>query len=345
MNNPTQDIAQLGDAPILVTGGTGFTGSHLLRTLVAAGCRVRAIVRPKSDRTHLQELPIEWHEGDVFDDEVVRPAMRDVRYCFHMAAIYRQANVTREMYHKVHLHGTQTVALAARDTPGFKRLVHVSTIGVHGHIRNPPANEQAPFDPDDDYQETKALAETWLREYTAKNLLAHTIIRPCAIYGPGDERLLKVFRMAVRTYCPILGRRPCLYHLIHVEDLVRMLIRAAVHPAALNETFIAGNPESLPLDRMIHIIADTLQHPVRIIRLPVWPFFLAAIGCEAVCRPLRIDPPLYRRRVAFYTKDRSFDTRKLRERLAIEPQWSNEAGLADTALWYVRKGWLNLEAP
>ena len=339
------DLTQLAGAPILVTGGTGFTGSHLLRKLADAGLEVRAIVRPSSNRDHIKDLKVDWIEGDVFDDEVVRPAMKGVQYCFHMAAIYRQANVTREMYHKVHLHGTQTVARAARDTPGFKRLIHVSTIGVHGHIKHPPADEQAPFDPDDDYQDTNARAENWLRDYAAKNRLAHTIIRPCAIYGPGDERLLKVFRMATRRYCPILGHRPCLYHLIHVDDLVRILLRAAVHPDAVNETFIAGNPKALPLDKMIHIIADALNNPVRIIRLPAWPFFLAALLCEGVCRPLGIDPPLYRRRVAFYTKDRSFDTNKLRAVLGYETQLTNEDGLRQTAQWYAEQGLLQKEAP
>ncbi len=338
-----KDLEKLSGAPVMVTGGTGFTGSRLLRILSEAGLTVRAIVRPSSNREHLSDINVEWHEGNVFDDEVVQPAMKGVQYVFHMAAIYRQANVTREMYHKVHVHGTQTVARAARSVPGFKRMVHVSTIGVHGHIKHPPADENAPFNPDDDYQETKAKAETWLHDYAAKNQLPHTIIRPCAIYGPGDERLLKIFRMATRKTCPILGRRPCLYHLIHVDDLVRILIRSATHPEALNETFIAGNPESLPLNRMIHIIADALNHPVRIIRLPAWPFFIAAVMCEGICLPLGIDPPLYRRRVAFYTKDRSFNTQKLRSSLEYEPILSNEEGLSKTAQWYSDRGMLQRE--
>lgn len=329
--------------PVLVTGATGFTGSRLIRKLVEQGLDVRALARESSNTDALNGLPVTWFRGDVFDEEAVRPAMDGVQYVFHLAAVYRQTNVSKPFYHKVHVNGTQVVARLAREVPGFKRFVHVSTIGVHGHIRNPPADENYRFEPDDLYQQTKADAEKWFHDYAIRNGLPYVIVRPCAIYGPGDTRLLKIFKMAARKVCPILGRRPCHYHLIHVDDLTEILIRAAVHPRAQGEVFIAGNPQSLPLDRIIHIIAQSLDHPVRIIRLPAWPFVIAAYLCEGLCRPFGIEPPIHRRRVAFYTKDRSFDTRKLREQLAYRVRYSNEEGLARTARWYVDNGYIAVE--
>jgi len=85
---------------------------------------------------------------------------------------------------------------------------------------------------------------------------------------------------------------------------------------------------------------DEVGHPFRVVRLSAWPVFLAADLCEAVCRPLRISPPLYRRRVAFFTKDRSFDTRKVRQTLGYEYLHAAGQGLRETARWYVREGWL-----
>jgi len=115
---------------------------------------------------------------------------------------------------------------------------------------------------------------------------------------------------------------------------------AATHPAAGNQVFICGNPQSTCLEEMCRIIAGALGRKTRPLRLPVWPFFAAGALCEMICRPLRIEPPIYRRRVAFYTKDRSFDTSKLSSRLGYRFLFSNEEGLKTTALWYRDNGWL-----
>ncbi len=338
MNVDFQPLAP--GAKVLVTGATGFTGRVLTRQLAEAGADIRAIARASSDLTPLADLPIRWFRGDVFDPEVIRAAMPGVEYIFHVAALYREARHNDEQYWKVHVRSTRELAQAAAGRPGFRRFVHVSTIGVHGHIEHPPADENCPFHPGDIYQRTKAEAETWLREFAPGAGLPYTVIRPAAIYGPGDDRLFKVFRMAARGWFPLLGRGRCLYHLIHVEDLAAALRRAATHPAAPGEAFICGNPEPIRLEDMGRQIAAVLGRKLHVLRLPVGPVFFAADLCEAICRPLRIEPPIYRRRVAFYTKDRAFDTRKIREVLGMEYRYTMEAGLRQTTEWYVNAGWL-----
>lgn len=325
---------------VLVTGATGFTGSVLVRKLCEAGAQVRAIARPSSRIESLQGLPVEWVRGDVFDPGTVARAVPGCTHVFHVAAAYREAGLSDETYRQVHVVSTQLLAEAAAREPGFQRFVHVSTVGVHGHIEHPPADETHPFAPGDIYQRTKAEAELWLRDFAGARGLPFTIIRPAAIYGPGDRRLLKVFRMAAKPVFILLGRGRCLYHLIHVEDLADAMIVAAVHPAAAGEAFICGNPEPVTLEQMGRVIAGALGRRTRVVRLPAWPFFLAADVCEALCRPLRLSPPIYRRRVAFFTKDRAFNTRKLRDCLGFTPARSNEAGLIETARWYKEHGWL-----
>ncbi|OVE73833.1 oxidoreductase [bacterium B17] len=325
---------------VLVTGATGFTGSVLTRKLVERGIKVRAIARESSDLSMLSDLDIEWFRGDVFDPEVVGKAVKGVSYIFHVAAAYRDPGITDKDYYNVHVVSTRELATAAVENPGFKRFVHVSTVGVHGHIENPPADEKAPFKPGDIYQETKAEAELWMHQFAGEHRLEYTVIRPAAIYGPGDRRLLKVFRMAIKPFFILLGKQKCHYHLIHVEDLTEAMILAAVHPDAKSEVFICGNPESVPLEEMGKMIADGIGKKHTLIRLPVWPFFLAGDICEAVCRPFGLKPPIYRRRVAFFTKNRSFDTRKLRDKLGYECKYSNSEGLKLTAEWYKKHGWL-----
>ncbi len=326
--------------PVLVTGATGFTGAVLTRKLAGAGLQVRAIARPSSNLEQLRDVPVQWFRGDVFDPAVVDAAARGVAYIFHVAAAFREARHADEMYARVHVASTQLLAQAALKNPGFQRFIHVSTVGVLGHIAHPPADETTPMNPGDIYQRTKAEAETWLTGFARARGLPFTVIRPAAIYGPGDTRLLKFFRMAARPWMIMLGRSRGLYHLIHVDDLTNVIILAATHPAALGEVFICGNPESITLENMARIVARTLGRRLRVIRLPAWPFFLAADVCEAVCRRLGIEPPIHRRRLAFFTKDRSFNTVKLRERLGYRPLHPDADGLAETARWYCRQGWL-----
>ena len=337
----TENLCQIPSGTVvLVTGATGFTGSNLVRKLCAAGLKVRAIARASSNLEPLKGLDIEWIRGDVYDPQVIAQAAKGVEYIFHLAAAYREANVPDERYGQVHVDSTKLLAQEALKNPNFKRFIHTSTIGVHGHIDNPPADENYRFSPGDLYQITKAEAELWFRDFASKNNLPFVIIRPAAIYGPGDKRLLKVFRMASKPFFPLLGYGKCLYHLIHVDDLTNAIILAATSPAALGETFIVGNAEAIPLTPMGPVIAKTLGSSCKVIRFPALPFFWLGALCEAICKPFGIEPPIYRRRVAFFTKDRAFNTAKLRNKLGFNYKYSNENGLTETTNWYVKNGWL-----
>ncbi len=326
---------------VLVTGATGYTGQVLTRKLVEQGCAVSAIARRSSNRSQLADLAIRWFEGDVFDPRVVEQATVGVEYIFHVAAAYREAKITDETYRLVHVESTKLLAEAVVRSDSFKRFVHVSTVGVHGHIDEPPADEGYRFAPGDIYQKTKAEAELWIRECARERGLPLAVVRPAAIYGPGDRRLLKLFKMSSKRIFPLFGKGASLYHLIHVDDLTDIFITASLHPQALGEVFIAGNPEPSRLQDIAQIIADELGNTrLRFVRFPAWPLFLAADLCELVCKPLGIEPPLYRRRVAFFTKDRAFDTRKLRDMLGYTFSHSVDQGLRATAAWYRREGWL-----
>lgn len=326
---------------VVVTGGTGYTGRVLVRKLVKLGCDVRVVARSSSIKGDLESLPIQWFEGDVFDDAVLKKAVSGAEYVFHVAAAFREAKISDETYYNVHVESTQRLAAAALAEPSFRRFVHVSTVGVHGHIDEPPANEEYRFAPGDIYQETKAEAELWIREYAQTHGLPLTVIRPAAIYGPADRRLLKLFKMSIRAVFPLFGKSEGYYHLIHVDDLTDIFITAALHKNAVGEVFIAGNPEPTRLKDIAQIIAAALNFRSPLfLRLPVWPLFVLASLCEIVCKPFGIEPPLYRRRVAFFTKDRAFDTSKVQARLGYRYTYSAKEGLEATARWYREKEWL-----
>lgn len=326
---------------VLVTGGTGFTGVHLVRRLCEMGARVRVLARASSNRSQLADLDIDWIEGDVFDPEVIASALPGATYIFHVAAAYREAKISDDVYWNVHVKSTQLLAEQAANRNALKRFVHISTIGVHGHIEEPPADENYRFAPGDEYQNTKVEAELWIRDFAPKHGLPLTVIRPAGIYGPGDRRLLKVFKMARLPVVPILGMRSkALYHLIHVSDLVEFMILAATLDKTLGEVYICGNAEHISFIDMVGIVSGKLGRKPRFVRLPVTPFFVLGDICEAVCKPLGIEPPIYRRRVAFYTKDRAFDTTKMRDHSAYAYRYDNRAGIEALTDWYRKEGWL-----
>src|SRR5690606_32092944 len=134
-----------GDDLVLVTGATGFTGRVLVRQLRARGCRVRGIARVSSSLAGLEDLEVEWVRGEVYDPATIAAAADGVDYIFHLAAAYREAKVADDVYEKVHVVSTQLLAEAVVDNAAFKRFVHVSTVGVLGHIENPLADETAPY--------------------------------------------------------------------------------------------------------------------------------------------------------------------------------------------------------
>ena len=326
---------------VLVTGGTGFTGVHLVKALCNTGATVRVIARASSNRSELEDLPIEWFTGDVFDEQTIERAIQDATYIFHVAAAYREAKISDEVYWNVHVKSTQLLAKHALKLNKLKRFIHTSTIGVHGHIEEPPADENYRFAPGDEYQNTKVEAEEWIKKFAKETQLPLTVVRPAGIYGPGDRRLLKVFKMAKLPIVPILGMNTKnLYHLIHVEDLVAFMVHAAQQQSTLGEIYICGNDTHISFKDMVTVIAECLGKKATFLRLPVTPFFILGDICEAVCKPLNIEPPIYRRRVAFFTKDRSFNTKKMRDHAGFSCQYSNRDGIRLLCDWYQQQGWL-----
>lgn len=326
---------------VLVTGATGFTGSVLTRRLCEQGCVVKAIARPSSNRKPLSDLPIQWIIGDVFDQATIDLGVESVDYIFHVAAAYRDASISDDMYTKVHVDSTKgLVAAAHRVAPNLTRFVHFSTVGVHGHIENPPADESAPFSPGDIYQETKLEAERWILNEAASSGLPLTVIRPAAILGPSDDRLLKLFKLSTLPVVPIIGRTKGQYHLIHVEDLVSFALAAASSPEALGEIFICGNERPTSIREIISIVAKEMGKECRLIVVPAAPVFALARICELICKPFGVQPPLYPRRVAFFTKDRAFDTRKMLSVPGFSMKYDNESGLIETYRGYRNAGLL-----
>jgi nucleoside-diphosphate-sugar epimerase len=332
---------------VLVTGATGFTGGHLARWLAARGDHVRVLIRPRlgSDpgrsvtRFGVDATRVDIISGDLTDAEAVTRATDGVEVVYHIAAIYREAGLREEQYRAVNATAVGNIIKAAK-AGGAKRVVHCSTVGVHGDVEHPPANEDAPLRPGDIYQETKLEGENIARAVARETGMEVVVARPTGIYGPGDRRLLKLFRGVARRRFIILGRGDIFYHLTYIDDLVAALHLCATVPAAAGRTYILAGPEVTTLNRLTELIAEAAHVPAPRLHLPVWPFWLAGAMCEAVCTPLRIEPPIYRRRVDFFTKSRAFDISRARAELNYAPAVTLRDGIRRTLEWYRSEGWL-----
>ena len=327
---------------VLVTGATGFAGSHLARALASRGDQVRAFQREGARQLDPggPGVPgVDIAIGDLRDPESLRRAVQGIDVVYHIAAIYRQAGLSPEVYRAVNATAVGQLVEAAA-AAGARREVHCSTVGVHGDVEHPPANEDAPLKPGDIYQETKLEGERLARAAGAGSGIEVTIVRPSGIYGPGDRRLLKLFRGVARRRWITLGRGKIYYHLTYIDDLVEGFRLCGEHPAAANRTYILAGGEVTTLNDLVAMIAEVAGVQAPAIHLPVWPFWIAGALCEAACAPLGIEPPLYRRRVDFFTKSRAFDISRAQREIGYAPQVRLHDGIQRTIEWYRAHGWL-----
>ncbi len=323
----------------LVTGGTGFTGSHLVTALIRDGQRVRVIARSALRARQILPGGAEVIEGDVTDPETVGRAMAGVNRVYHLAAAFREAKHAPAYYHRVNVEGTRRLLEAAAEWR-VSRFVHCSTVGVLNHIEHPPADETSPHRPGDAYQASKSEAERLALDFGDRHGLPVAVARPTPIYGPGDMRLLKMFRLVARRRFIILGSGEVYFHMVHVSDLVTGLRLLGRHPKAVGEVFILGGEEYWPLKAILALVAEAVGAPPPWLHLPVRPFQLAAALCEALCVPLGIEPPLHRRRVNFFVNSRAFSIEKAKRLLGYLPDIDLRRGIRETADWYVRHGLL-----
>jgi len=324
---------------VLVTGATGFTGGHLARGLAAHGRQVVALVRDEARAGSLTTGGIGLASGDIRDAAAVERAAAGAEVVYHIAAIYRQAGLREDEYRAVNARAVATVIEAAARA-GVKRVVHCSTVGVHGDVEHPPANEDAPLKPGDIYQVTKLEGERVAREAATRTGVEVVIARPTGIYGPGDRRLLKLFRGVARRRFVVLGSGEIFYHLTYIDDLVEGFRLCGEVPGAAGRTYILAGGEVTTLNELTRIIGEVAGVKPPTLHLPVWPFLVAGAACEAICAPFGIEPPLYRRRVDFFTKSRAFDIARARAELGYAPQVSLREGIRRTLEWYRTARWL-----
>lgn len=332
---------------LLVTGASGFIGSRLALHAQRLGMDVLATGRAELDIEHerLDELraagvPVET--GLLQNVGLVRRLVHDRTIVIHLAAAQHESQMPKSYFHSANVDVVRQLLDECRRA-GVHRIVYGSSIGVYGDGADRVLDETSPVQPQNMYTQTKLEAEGLVRACSKE--IETAIIRIGETYGPGDLRLLKLFRAVERGQFFMIGRGDNRRQCIHVGDLVRGLLLAAQHPAAVGETFVLAGREAMTTSQMVDHIATALGRKPPRLHVPIWPFLATAAVMETTLRPLRIQPPLHARRLDFFRRSFVFSTARAQSRLGFAPEIDFLSGAADTARWYRARGALTPAAP
>lgn len=319
---------------ILVTGATGFLGSALVTELVKRQQRVRVLARDEQKARAYFGNAVTIIPGSVTNQVQVQRALDGVDTLYHLAGrLYHPATPT-ELYYETHVKGTRIVMNACLEQKELRRVIHVSTTGVHGITGTTPAAEDAPFAPTNPYEKTKLEGELLALHAYQEHGLPVSIIRPGLVYGPGDLHLLGFFRAIQKgLFRVIAGGKACL-HPVYIDDMVSAFLLCARSEQTIGHAYnIAGN-QIVTIRQLASAIAGALGRTLPGGSIPLW---LANLTSDifAITPGMKGEQaPLTRSRVNFLTHSRVYDISRARSELGYSPAIDMEAGLKLTAAWY-----------
>jgi nucleoside-diphosphate-sugar epimerase len=325
---------------ILVTGGNGFVGRHLVTALQQRGDRVRVLALPEEDTCLLEERGVAVYRGDVRRAATLLPAVQGgVTAVVHLAAMM---DVWRSYgdYHAVNVTGTQNVCRAALAV-GVRRFVHMSSSSVYGMGLGRPADESfrlAPFR--DPYPITKAAGDRLVQRMISEDGLPAVIVRPDQIFGPGDH--LHFGRMADRLRAGravVVGSGDNAMPFVYVSDAVQGLLLALDHEHAVGEAYNITNDRPLTQRQLLHAIANEIGAMSPRLRVPYRPLYAASYAAERVATLTRsvLRPPITRLGVAFFGTDNRYAIGKARRELGFTPRVSLHDGVRLAAGWWLHE--------
>lgn len=321
----------------LVTGVTGFVGSHLVERLCSQQVQVRVLVRKMSDRSRLPHAA-EVIEGDLHDQAALKRAVREIDVVFHLAAATRARSAPE--YFQANAEGTrQLVEAVSAAHPRPQRLIYLSSLAAAG-----PAQAGKPVEQDDEprpitaYGRSKLAGEQYCQRLA--NDLDVLTLRAPAVYGPRDRDLWLCFLLAARGILPVPRGPERLLQFIHVNDLVDALLLAATTPKTTGVYHIAES-RSYAWSEITDWLAQAVGRRVRAIRIPVWLVCAAATVSEFIA--------MTRGRATIFNREKAqemlapgwlCETEAAKRDLGFEGRIPLPVGLTGTAAWYREHGWL-----
>ena len=327
------------DQKILVTGATGFVGSHLVDRLVEQGRSVRCLVRKSSNLRYVKDPSLELAYGGLDESTDWDEAIADVDTIYHVAGttFARRA----QDYFTTNHQGTETIlaeALKRRDQ--IKRFVYISSLAAVGPgVDGRPVNEDALPAPITPYGRSKLAAEEAVR--AVSDLLPVTIVRPPAVYGPRDYGIFEFFKAVKGGMFPMIGRRDKRVSLMHARDLCEGIILAGESEASIGRTYFISSEDDYSMRAVADLMAALMHKRAREIAIPKSIAYVVAILAEGAAAILRKPPVINRDKVTDLSQTSwSCSIERAKSELGYMPKVQLEDGLRETIEWYKREGWL-----
>jgi nucleoside-diphosphate-sugar epimerase len=320
---------------ILVTGGTGFIGSHLIERLHAAGHEVVALARSSEKAEQVRNLGAEPFRADLRDPAALASAVRDIQAVFHVAGLVKARNEAEFL--RVNRDGTRDLVVAA-EAAGRSRFVLVSSLAAAGpSVPGTARKDDDPPAPVTAYGRSKLAAERVVRDCS----LPWTIVRPPMVYGPRDTEVFKAFQAARYGIAPVFGAGDQELSAIHVADLVAALVAAGESDAAVGRTYCACHPERFTNLQFALGVAKAMGREARVLRLP-GGLARAVLSCTGGIARLFGRATVLNRDKAneFLAPAWTCDPGPLTRDTGWVPRIDLAAGLAGTASWYREQGWI-----
>ncbi len=320
----------------LVTGATGFVGSHLVEALVGRGEEVTALVRSPRKATLLQRLGVRQVAGDLGSLEALRAAAADQDVVYHVAGLVAARDEAEFL--RANRDATRNLLRAIRDTGGRPRFVLVSSMAAGGPApRGAPLQGHEPAAPVTQYGRSKLAGEAELQAAD----LPWTIVRPPMVYGPRDREVLKVFKIARSGIAPVFGDGSQELSAVYGPDLAAALMAAASAERTTGRIYYACHPEIFQSGELVRRVGRVLGREVRVLPLPDW-VARGALTVTGLAARLAGQATILTADKAheFLQQAWTGDPGPLMADSGWQPGHDLERGLAATVDWYRREGWL-----
>ena len=319
---------------VLVTGAGGFVGSHFAPYLADRGFAVRAIdVHPPAQP---QGAGVDFRVQDIREPRGLADALEGVDTVFNLASVHLDVHATPAQFEAVNVKALeQLIELSA--AAHVRRVVQVSSVGVYGHVAHPPAAEDAPLNPENEYERTKAAGEQAARAAARRTGLDLVIVRPAWVYGVGCPRTAKLIRSLRKRRFFFIGPGNNLRHPIYIADMLAALeLAAAAGPEISGRTFNIAGPCWMTVEEMVGEFARALQVAPPVFHAPRWLGLSVGWAAEQVSAVVGAEPPVSRRTLAFFENDNAFDIGAARQSLGFEPKTDLPGGARAVIASYAR---------
>jgi nucleoside-diphosphate-sugar epimerase len=328
----------MSDGRVLVTGASGFIGSHLAEALSAQGHSVRAFVRPTSDKRPLERLGLEIVEGDITDAGSVSNAIAGCERVFHAAAFTTRDRGTWRKYHAVNVEGSRAVGRAALHA-GVDRVVYLSSASVYGTRTRGLVDEITPVAPDSHYGLSKREAERALLALHAEHGLPVVVARLSTVVGPGFRGWLGLCRAVSKGGFRMIGDGANRSHPCHIVDAVAALQRCGEVAGIEGETYNISADDPVEVREVVSMIAEEIGVNGTVGTIPRLPYRALRALDRLTYRAFEHEIGFIRRYDLFF-RDRVYRNAKAKRELGFRPRGSIRDAVRDMVGWYREQGLL-----